>query len=162
MIDPKLFVVHYGQCDPKKCTSLKLRKFNLVKLVPKLKFLPKKAIILDPFSPKILSIEDKSQIETYGLVAIDCSWKLVEKVFKDFHTGRKLPKLLAANSVNYGRWEKLSSVEALAAALFIIGHENQAEFLLSKFTWGPTFYDLNYEVLSRTKVQREGFEPPNY
>lgn len=147
MTVPKLFVVHYGQCDPKKCTSLKLKKFQLVHFVPKIRFLPKSAIILDPFASKTLTIDDKSQIDRYGLAVIDCSWKHADIVFKKFTTGRKLPKLLAANSVNYGRWEKLSSVEALAAALIIIDQIQFAELLLSKFTWGHAFLDLNHEYL---------------
>jgi pre-rRNA-processing protein TSR3 len=147
MNPPKLFVVHYNQCDPKKCTSMKLNKFQLVHFVPKIRFLPKSAIILDPFAAKTLSVQDKIHIEHYGLAVIDCSWKHVDQVFKKFRTGRKLPKLLAANSVNYGRWEKLSSAEALAAALFLIGYEQYAEFLLSKFTWGHTFFELNYNIL---------------
>ena len=147
MNTPKLFVVHFNQCDPRKCTSMKLKKFQLVRFVPKIRFLPKNAIILDPFASKTLSIQDKENVERYGLAVIDCSWKHADQVFKKFRTGRKLPRLLAANSVNYGRWEKLSSVEALAAALFLIGNEQHAEFVLSKFTWGHAFLDLNYEIL---------------
>ena len=144
---PNLFVVHYGQCDPKKCTSIKLKKFNLVKFVPKIRFLPKNAIILDPFAPKMLSIQDKEYIDRFGLAVIDCSWKHADNVFKKFRTGRKLPRLLAANSVNYGRWEKLSSVEALAAGLYIVKYFTIAEQLLSKFSWGHGFLDLNYSAL---------------
>ena len=148
MTTSKLFVVHFDQCDPKKCTSRKLKKFNLVKFVPKVRFLPKNAIILDPFATKTLTLSDKTQIERSGLAVIDCSWKHADHIFKKFRTGRKLPRLLAANGVNYGRWEKLSSAEALSAALFIIDQIDHAELLLSKFTWGHGFLDLNYEILT--------------
>ena len=57
--------------------------------------------------------------------------------------GRKLPQLLAANNVNYGRWEKLSSVEALAAGLILTGYLKKALVLLSKFSWGLTFIEIN-------------------
>ncbi len=124
MFTPKLFVVHYDQCDPKKCTSMKLKKFNLVKFIPKIRFLPKHTIILDPFAPKTLGLSDRSQIEKFGIAVIDCSWKHADHVFQNFKTGRKLPRLLAANSVNYGRWEKLSSAKALAAALFLTRHND--------------------------------------
>ena len=147
MTPPSLFIVHFGQCDPKKCTSVKLKKFNLVKFVPKIRFLPKNAIILDPFASKTLNFRDKQQIDRFGLAVIDCSWKQAENVFKKFRTGRKLPKLLAANSVNYGRWEKLSSAEALAAALYITSHSTEAEMLMSKFSWGHAFLELNQSIL---------------
>jgi len=150
MLTPKLFVVYFDQCDPKKCTSMKLKKFNLVKFVPKIRFLPKQAIILDPFAPKILNISDRLHIEKFGLAVIDCSWKHANHVFQKFRTGRRLPRLLAANSVNYGRWEKLSSAEAFAAALFLIQHNDMAELLLSKFTWGHAFFDLNHTFLTDT------------
>lgn len=130
---------------------MKLKKFGLVKFVPKVRFLPKNAIILDPFAEKTLSTNDKAQIDRFGLAVIDCSWKHADHVFRKFRTGRKLPKLLAANSVNYGRWEKLSSAEALAAALHIVDHHDAAELLLSKFSWGHAFFDINHTLLTDTR-----------
>ena len=52
---------------------------------------------------------------------------------------------MAANPVNYGKPFKLSCVEALAAGLILIGYEEQAEYILSKFKWGGNFLEINSE-----------------
>jgi pre-rRNA-processing protein TSR3 len=44
---------------------------------------------------------------------------------------------------------RLTTVEALAAALAILGHRERAAEVLGKFTWGETFLELNDEPLRR-------------
>lgn len=140
----KLFSVYLKQDDPKKNTIVRLAKFKLVKLINSLQKCPKNAIILDPFAQKTLTLRDSDILKTYGLVVIDCSWKSIETIFKKpFRTGRTLPNLLAANPINYGRWGRLSSAEALAAALAITGFQDQAISLLNNFNWGTQFWNLN-------------------
>ena len=141
---PKLFCLHFNECDKKKCTALKLAKLNLIKIVPEIKGRIFNAILLNPFSNKELSASDRDAILKYGLVVIDCSWKRIFNV-KEFSgkTSRKLPPLIAANPVNYGKWEKLSSVEALAAALYITNFDVCGDLILSKFSCGSEFKAIN-------------------
>ena len=61
--------------------------------------------------------------------------------------GRILPALLAANPVSWGRVGRLSSVEAIAASLAILGHHGQATMVLEPFQFGQQFLDLNREPL---------------
>ncbi len=61
---------------------------------------------------------------------------------------RILPALIAANPVNYGKPTKLTTAEALAAALYILGHRDQSREVLGKFKWGPHFTALNENLLN--------------
>jgi len=56
--------------------------------------------------------------------------------------------MLAANPTNYAKIGRLSSVEALAGSLFVLGHQDKASELLNKFKWGPTFLKLNNDLLN--------------
>ena len=141
---PQLFCVHFNECDPKKCTAIKLKKFGLIRFISRSSNKYKEAIFLTPIALKTLTIEDRGIILEKGLIVLDCSWKhLFEEKSVSYLNKRKLPPLIAANPVNYGKWEKLSSVEALAASLYITGFENYADLLLSKFNWGLQFKILN-------------------
>ncbi|MFX0083894.1 MAG: DUF367 family protein [Candidatus Hodarchaeota archaeon] len=141
---PKLYCLHYNECDPKKCSAIKLNKFNLLKMIKSIKGYLKSSIILNPFAQKVISLDDRELILKYGLIVIDCSWKKLLKLSNlDSENTRKLPALIAANPINYGKWEKLSSAEALAAALFITKFNDYGDLILSKFNWGTQFKELN-------------------
>jgi len=144
----RLFCVHFNQDDPRKCTAKKLQKFHLIEFRPRLSALPQNAIILDPTSKQILTESDAPQAREHGLVVLDFSWEnLVKMLPRPLRNGRILPNdppLLAGNPINYAKSAKLSSVEALAAALIILGEVQQARDILSKFPWGHTFLELNY------------------
>lgn len=142
--NPNLFCLNYGECDPKKCTATKLKRLNLLRVINKIHGSLKNAIILNPFAPNEISTYDRKTIQSFGLIVIDCSWNNILNLKKmNYQTSRKLPPLIAANPTNYGKWEKLSSVEALAAALFITKFFNYANLILSKFSWGNQFKKLN-------------------
>ncbi len=65
------------------------------------------------------------------------------------HTAsRRLPPLLAGNPVNYARVGMLTTAEAIAASLFIMGYAEQGHGILARFKWGHTFYDLNCRLLA--------------
>lgn len=159
----KITVYHAKQCDPKKCSTLKLKRFGMVKVVHRVRLLPKRALILNPFSETAFSSADRKRIEHSGLSAIDCSWMHADEVFELRMRGasRCLPYLIAANPVNYGIPTKLSTVEALAAALYIVDFKQEAEKLLSIYNWGPQFIRLNQEFLdnyARSKNSSEVVE----
>ncbi|MGZ7044152.1 MAG: DUF367 family protein [Methanobacterium sp.] len=146
----KIVVYHAEECDRKKCTSLRLGKKGKIKVVTKLNLVPTRSIVLDPFSPKALSVEDKETIIEKGLVGLDCSWKRLDKVPFKLKTGknsRSLPFLIAANPTNYGKPCILSTAEAIAASFYIIGFKDIAIDIMSLFKWGPHFLKLNEELL---------------
>ncbi|MCW3981786.1 MAG: DUF367 family protein [Candidatus Bathyarchaeota archaeon] len=147
---PRIFIYHAKQCDPHKCSALKLKRHNLVWVVHHARKLPRGALILNPFAERAFSPKDQTQIQMKGLVALDLSWSHAEdaeKLLSLRGASRSLPYLLAANPINFGTPTKLSTVEALAAALIISGFRKRAERLLSVFKWGPTFLTLNDELL---------------
>lgn len=91
-----------------------------------------------------------SDTETERLVALDCSWESAEEAqFSITGDHRALPYLVAANPVNFGTPWQLTTVEALAAGLTILGERDHAAELLGLFTWGETFLELNEEPLER-------------
>jgi pre-rRNA-processing protein TSR3 len=136
------------QDDPRKCTAAKLVKFRLAVPLFRLKQVPGRAIILNPFATRVLLSGDSALAGKYGIVAIDCSWEKVENAFTIQRRGeaRRLPPLLASNPVNYAKMHKLSSVEALAAALHIMGFKDAGFKLLSLFKWGDSFFTLNAQL----------------
>jgi len=132
------------QDDPKKCTAAKLVKFGLATNIKKT---TSKTLVLDPFSKKTILPSDSNLCKS--ITGIDCSWNLATQTFSKNFLGvkRKLPPLLAGNPVNYSKLGKLTTVEAISGALFILGFDNKALQLLDKFKWGHTFYELNQNLL---------------
>jgi pre-rRNA-processing protein TSR3 len=142
-----LFAYRDNTCDPRKCSVKKLARSGLVGIVPRIRAIPRSAILLDPTAEQALSPADRP---ARSIAVLDCSWEVLDtSVIRSFRRRRALPFLLAANPVNFGKPFRLSSLEAFAAALFILGEREQAERILSIYTWGCRFLEVNREPLER-------------
>lgn len=154
-----------AQDDPKKNTAVRLSKRGDLHLHEKFNRLPRRGIILEPLCGKVLGPEDHSILteDRGALVGLDCSWAQIEESVSQVMqrtnlVGRMLPLLLAANPVNWGKPSKMTTAEALAASLFLIGREEQARKLLSAFRWGDQFFILNKEPLEAYREAKSSTE----
>jgi pre-rRNA-processing protein TSR3 len=156
----RVTIYHAAQDDPRKNTALRLKRRGLARIVTKVRFLPKRAIVLNPFSEIAFSPADRKRLEQFGLAALDCSWEHAQKVMGEHvkGTSRCLPILIAGNPVNFGKLTKLTTAEAIAAALYIAGFQKQSEDLLSIFTWGHTFFELNGVLLDNYVTAKDSSE----
>lgn len=141
-----VFVIDYGQDDPAKCTAKKMAHMGLATEVTRKFHASNTTVVLNPFAGTLLTPLDAG---SKSILAIDCSWNQAQEVFfrKIGGKHRRLPALLAANPTNYSRLGILSSVEAVAASLFILGEPEEATRFLSIYKWGPTFETLNHDPL---------------
>ncbi len=145
-----------NSCDPRKCTVKKLQKANFIRLVYKISHIPRTTLLLDPTAEQALSPADRT---VQSITVLDCSWELLNTgAVSSWRIRRALPFLVAANPVNFGKPCMLSSVEALAAALFILGEEQQARDILSKVSWGIRFLEVNAEPLSLYRTAKDSTE----
>ncbi len=157
----RLFVYHANEDDPKKCTARKLHRFGFATLEKSIRKLPYQGVLLNPFSERSLSREDLPIAQEHGLIAVDCSWKTADRLFLTLErtsASRALPFLLAANPVNYGKPFQLTTLEAFAAALYILGEVSCAERILGIYTWGHRFLELNREPLEEYRKARNSIE----
>tara|TARA_Y100000766_G_scaffold206083_1_gene177882 strand:- start:9562 stop:10122 length:561 start_codon:yes stop_codon:yes gene_type:complete len=142
-----------AQDDPKKNTAVLASKRGDLKLHKRINTAPKRGIILEPLCGKVFGPEDHEILLRGGsLVGLDCSWAQIEssvqQVMKKTRlVPRMLPLLLAANPVNWGKPSRLTTAEALATVLFLIGEREQAHQVLGAFRWGQRFFELNKEPL---------------
>ena len=145
-----LHIIHLQQDDPKKCTARMLSRRGLAIVHERIGG-PRRGILLDPLCGKVLGPEDR-EIPHLPVIALDCSWKSIEPSIKELDRTRRLqhrtlPLLLAASPVSWGKPGRLSTAEALAAALWLLGDTSQANDVLSSITWGEQFLKLNREPL---------------
>jgi pre-rRNA-processing protein TSR3 len=156
----RISIFHAAQDDPKKNTALRLKRRGFARIVTRVRYLPKRAIVLNPFSEIAFSPADRERLERFGLAALDCSWEHAQKVMGEHvrGTSRCLPILIAGNPVNFGKLTKLTTAEAIAAALYIAGFKEESEQLLLIFTWGHTFFELNDTLLSNYVKAKDSAE----
>ncbi len=143
-----------AQDDPKKNTAVLASKRGDIRLHKSIRTLPKRGIILEPLCGKVFGPEDHHLLtDRHGaLVGLDCSWAHIEEsvssVMKRTRLQpRMLPLLLAANPVNWGKPGRLTTAEALATVLYLVGRHEQAREVLGAFRWGERFFELNQEPL---------------
>jgi pre-rRNA-processing protein TSR3 len=147
MCEIKLQIFMLFQDDPTKCTASRLVKF---KLAQRVNFISEKSVLLNPLSKVSLSRKDSAL--SSSICAIDCSWNHTHGILNSRKTlghrlARRIPSLLASNPTNYSKIGKLSTAEALAGALYILGDRRTPELIMNKFKWGHTFLELNCNIL---------------
>jgi pre-rRNA-processing protein TSR3 len=140
-----LYAYRDNSCDPRKCTVKKLEKAGFLKIFTKIAQIPRNTLLLDPTAEQALSPADRF---VKSLTVLDCSWVVLDTgAVSSWRIRRALPFLVAANPVNFGKPCTLSSVEALAAALYIMGEKERAGEILAKVSWGIRFLEVNREPL---------------
>lgn len=155
-----LYAFRDNSCDPRKCTVKKLERAGFLKIFQKLGQIPRNTLILDPTAEQALSPADRF---VKSLTVLDCSWEVLDTgAISSWRSRRALPFLMAANPVNFGKPCKLSSVEAVAAALYIMGEKERAGELLSKVNWGIRFLEVNKEPLELYASAKDSTEVVKY
>ncbi|KAF2500125.1 DUF367-domain-containing protein [Lophium mytilinum] len=139
-----------GHCDPKRCSGKRLMRLGMMReLHVGQKFA---GVVVSPKAKKVVSGADKELLEQYGAAVVEASWNRIDEVPFGRIGGkceRLLPYLVAANPTNYGRPWRLNCVEALAACFYICGHAEWAEEILSTFSYGEGFLEINGALLKR-------------
>lgn len=139
-----------NHCDAKRCSGKRLIRLGLMRELHVGQKHP--GIVVSPKAKTLLSPSDRGILEQYGAAVVEASWNRIEEVPFNRIGGpnpRLLPYLVAANPTNYGRPWRLNCVEALAATFAICGHNDWAGEVLSAFSYGQAFLDINEAVLKR-------------
>lgn len=137
-----------GQTDARRDTGSKLVRLGLAKLLRLGVRWP--GVSLSPSAASVLSPSDAALVASKGVAVVNCSWaRLGDVPFGRCSAAapRLLPFLLAANPTKYGQPCTLSSAEALAAALAIVGQGEDAHTLMARFSWAASFWALNGRFL---------------
>lgn len=148
----RLAMWDFGQCDPKRCSGVKLKRLGYVRILGLRDSFH--GLVLSPIGTEVISPSDKELMLNAGVAVVDCSWKQLD------HTNvaqlrarhhRLLPYLVASNTVNYGKPWRLNCAEAFAACLAIFDMQEAAEELMNQFKWGHSFFEMNGGLIERYK-----------
>ena len=151
-----LYAYRDNSCDPRKCTVKKLERAGFLKIFTKISLIPRNTLLLDPTAEQALSPADN---HVKSVTALDCSWVVLDTgSVRAWRILRALPFLVAANPVNFGKPCMLSSVEALAAALYILGERERAAEILGSVSWGIRFLEVNKEPLELYATAKDSTE----
>lgn len=150
----RIYILPLFRDDPRRSTGVRLIRRGIAE-----RGAPRGCVVLNPFSRTVISAEDVQLAEKRGILAVDTSWRVIEEVRWPKGFWRRLPFLVAANPINYGVPYRLSTLEAISAALFILGHDEEAIAVLKEVKWGMEFYHVNRERLEAYKLKnREEME----
>ena len=69
-MQPRVLVYHAQQCDPKKCTGIRLGRMKKGKILKTMKQIPPRAVVLNPISEVDFYKADIDAILKSGLVAL--------------------------------------------------------------------------------------------
>ena len=150
----RLYIILAGEDHPKLCTGRRLLHRGLAREVRRVEGISPAPIVLDPYAADPLGPGDRTIAVRGGILAVDCSWnRLTERGrFPGSEPGehlrgirRRLPILIATNPQHYGRPAQLNTVEALAAALVLVGHPDEGARLLQGFRGSDAFLKVNAE-----------------
>jgi len=145
-----------NSCDPRKCTVKKLERAGHLRIVKTISQIPRNTLLLDPTAEQALSPADKN---VKSITALDCSWEVLDTgAVSSWRIRRALPFLMAANPVNFGKPCKLTSIEAIAAALYILGEQERATQILGCVSWGIRFLEVNKEPLELYVTAKDSTE----
>ncbi len=174
-----LFVRFLEEDDPRRCTGHRLLQRGLVRRAAARREGRPAPIALDPFAPVPLCGRDRERAESAGFLVVDGSWNRLSARSRLSDDGespgrrgsRRLPLLVATNPQHFGRWTQLTTAEALAAAVYLVGRPLEAERLLEGLRGGPAFLEINRARLDRfaraasrdevTVAEREIFGAPS-
>ncbi|KAF2219953.1 hypothetical protein BDZ85DRAFT_37283 [Elsinoe ampelina] len=136
-----------NHCDYKRCSGKRLIRLGLMRSLGMNQKHP--GVVISPNAKILVSRADLPILEQFGAAVVEASWNRINEINFSRIGGkneRLLPYLIAANPTNYGRPWRLNCVEALAAGFLICGHRDWAEEVLSTFSYGQAFLDINEEV----------------
>ena len=158
-----LYVAIAGEDHPRACTGRRLLARRVVERAPPPGDRSPPPVLLDPFARTPLTVSDRDAAVRGGLLVVDCSWNRLSERGRlpgvdrrSIH--RRLPILIATNPQHYGRPTQLNTVEAIAAALALLGRPDAAERALAGFRGSEQFLKVNSERLAAYRDARSPAE----